>query len=78
MELLETYPWEQHSKQTVTKDKTNGTLQGDSYPIHLAEIKGEQVRGRQFRVPSSKLKVQNRSERRKIQTTARDLVSRNS
>jgi hypothetical protein len=48
-------------------DMTNGTLQGgDSYPIHLAGIKGEQfrVQSSEFRVQSSELRAQNRSERR--------------
>jgi hypothetical protein len=49
MELLETYQWQRHSKQTVTTDMTNRTLQGgDSYPRRLAGIKGEQFRSRQF------------------------------
>jgi hypothetical protein len=38
------------SKQTVTMDMKNRTLQGgDSYPSHLAGIKGGQLRSRQFR-----------------------------
>jgi hypothetical protein len=47
------------SKQTVTSNMKNRTLQGgDSYPRHLAGIKGGQLRSCQFRSEVGRRRIQ--------------------